>query len=219
MPRAVQPSPRDGSTLLSLMQIFFSDPIMKARRFWRTELSEGISLADFESRFPKGSEGYEHFINLASFWETVGSLMQKGLVNEDLAFDTFLDNPPWKKAAKINQLAVAHGNRTHRGRLAAPATGFEGAAQVGPAPSELRRLNRLLRSMCRSCAAALLGGRDLRIEQRDGVGLHLRSHLRVPHGHGDDRVPQELLDRWQRYALHDEVAGERVAEGVPAEVR
>ena len=74
-----------------------------AGRFWRTELSDGNSLAEFESRFPRGSEGYEHFINLASFWETIGSLMQKGLVNEDLAFDTFLDNPPWKKAAKIFQ--------------------------------------------------------------------------------------------------------------------
>ncbi len=62
-----------------------------------------MSLSDFEARFPRGSEGYEHFINLASFWETVGSLMQKGLVNEDLAFDTFLDAPPWSKAAKIFQ--------------------------------------------------------------------------------------------------------------------
>jgi hypothetical protein len=98
---ARQPSPQDASTLLSLMQIFFSEPILKARRFWRTELTEGMSLSDFESRFPRGSEGHEHFINLASFWETLGSLTQKGLVNEDLAFDTFLDAPPWKKAARI----------------------------------------------------------------------------------------------------------------------
>ena len=101
MPGTTQPSPQDASTLLTLMQIYFSDSILKARRFWRTELSEGLSLSDFESRFPKGSEGYEHFVNLASFWETVGSLMQKGLVNEDLAFDTFLDAPPWKKAERI----------------------------------------------------------------------------------------------------------------------
>src|SRR4029077_4605157 len=98
-----QPSPQDASTLLSLMQTFFSEPILKARRFWRTELSDSMSLSDFEAHFPRGSEGYEHFINLASFWETVGSLMQKGLVNEDLAFDTFLDAPPWKKAARIFQ--------------------------------------------------------------------------------------------------------------------
>ena len=58
-------------------------------------------LEEFESKFPKGSEGYEHLINLASFWETVGSLMQKGLVNENLAFDTFLDGPPWNKAERI----------------------------------------------------------------------------------------------------------------------
>jgi hypothetical protein len=96
-----KPSPQDANTLLSLMQIFFSEPILKARRFWRTELAAGTSLQEFESRFPKGSEGYEHFINLASFWETVGSLMQKGLVSEDLAFDTFLDAPPWDKAARI----------------------------------------------------------------------------------------------------------------------
>ena len=97
------PSAQDASTLLSLMQIFFSEPISKARMFWRTELKEGMSLSDFEARFPRGSEGYEHFIDLASFWETVGSLMQKGLVNEDLAFDTFLDAPPWNKAARIFQ--------------------------------------------------------------------------------------------------------------------
>jgi hypothetical protein len=100
---ARQFSPQDASTLLTLMQIFFSEPMLKARRFWRTDFSEGMSLSELEGRFPKGSEGYEHFINLASFWETVGSLMQKGLVNEDLAFDTFLDAPPWKKAARIFQ--------------------------------------------------------------------------------------------------------------------
>ena len=98
---ARQPLMQDASMMLTLMQIFFSEPLLKARRFWRTELTEGMSLSDFESRFPKGSEGYEHFINFASFWETLGSLMQKGLVNEDLAFDTFLDAPPWNKAAGI----------------------------------------------------------------------------------------------------------------------
>lgn len=100
-PKVGQPSKQDAGVLLSLMQIFFSDPVLKARRFWRTELSDGMSLSEFESRFPKGSEGYEQFINLASFWETVGALMQRGLVSEDLAFDTFLDAPPWHKAARI----------------------------------------------------------------------------------------------------------------------
>lgn len=98
---ARKPSQEDANRLLTLMQIFFSDAILKARRWWRTELTEGLSLQEFESKFPKGSEGYENFINLASFWETVGSLMKKGFVNEDLAFDTFLDAPPWTKAERI----------------------------------------------------------------------------------------------------------------------
>src|SRR5207237_4206889 len=99
--KARQPSAADASTLLTLMQIYFSEPLQKARRFWATELGEEMTLADFEARFPRGSEGRGHFNTLASFWETVGSLMQKGLVNEDLAFDTFLDAPPWKKAERI----------------------------------------------------------------------------------------------------------------------
>ena len=60
-----------------------------------------MSLEEFETRFPRGSEGYENFINLVCFWETVGSLTRKGLLKEDLAFDTFLDNPPWIKAERI----------------------------------------------------------------------------------------------------------------------
>ena len=98
---ARKPSAHDADVLLALMQVYFSDSIVKARRLWRKELTPGMSLEDFEARFPRGSEGYEHFINLASFWETVGSLIQRGLVSEDLAFDTFLDAPPWEKAEKI----------------------------------------------------------------------------------------------------------------------
>ncbi|HZP91633.1 MAG TPA: hypothetical protein VFB20_01955 [Burkholderiales bacterium] len=100
-PGARPPSVADAHILLTLLQTLLSEPLLKARRFWRTELTEGMSLADFESRFPKGSEGYEHFLNMIAFWETTGSLMQRGLVNEDLAFDTFLDAPPWKKVERI----------------------------------------------------------------------------------------------------------------------
>ena len=34
---------------------------------------------------------------MLTFWETVGALLKKGLLSEELAFDTFLDAPPWKK--------------------------------------------------------------------------------------------------------------------------
>lgn len=99
--QARRPGPADAQALLTLLQISLTDSIVNARKFWRAELQEGMSLADFEAKFPRGSDGYGHFINLLAFWETVGSLMQRGLLNEDLAFDTFLDAPPWKKVERI----------------------------------------------------------------------------------------------------------------------
>src|SRR5258708_21735846 len=39
--------------------------------------------------------------------------MQKGLVNKDLAFDTFLDAPPWNEAARI----VQERRERHKQRL------------------------------------------------------------------------------------------------------
>lgn len=35
------------------------------------------------------------------FWETMGSLLKHGLLNEELAFDTFLDAPPWPKVERF----------------------------------------------------------------------------------------------------------------------
>ncbi len=38
---------------------------------------------------------------MAIFWEMAGSLMRRGLLSEDLAFDTFMDAPPWSKVERI----------------------------------------------------------------------------------------------------------------------
>ena len=38
MPASKQLHPEDAQVLLSVMQILFSDPIVKAERWWRTEL-------------------------------------------------------------------------------------------------------------------------------------------------------------------------------------
>ncbi len=94
------PTKQDAQTLLTLMDIFLSDSVREARKWWRT-LPDGLSLEEFEKRFPRGSEGWEHFSTMAIFWETSGSLMRRGLLQEDLAFDTFMDAPPWGKVERI----------------------------------------------------------------------------------------------------------------------
>ena len=97
MPR---PTKQDAQVLLTLMEIFLSDSVREARKWWRT-LPDGLSLEGFEKRFPRGGEGWEHFSTMAVFWETAGSLMRRGFLHEEIAFDTFMDAPPWGKIERI----------------------------------------------------------------------------------------------------------------------
>ena len=78
------------------MEIYVSDPVRKARSFWRT-IPDGLSFEELVERYPRGSEEFELFGTVMIFWETIGSLMKHGLLSEELAFDTFLDAPPWPK--------------------------------------------------------------------------------------------------------------------------
>jgi hypothetical protein len=94
------PDRNDRDVLLRVLEIFLSDPVRKARNFWRT-IPDGLTLAELYEKYPRGSEGFAHIDTVFAFWETVGSLLKHGLLNEDLAFDTFLDAPPWKKIESI----------------------------------------------------------------------------------------------------------------------
>src|SRR5206468_4836164 len=51
--------------------------------------------------------------------ETAGSLMRRGLIDEDLAFDTFMDAPPWGKVERII------GDRRKREKAPAEGENFE----------------------------------------------------------------------------------------------
>ena len=86
----------DLEILLRVMEIFLSDPMRKARAFWRT-VPDGLTFEELVERYPRGSDEFELFSNVMIFWETVGSAIKRGLLNEAFAFDTFLDAPPWKK--------------------------------------------------------------------------------------------------------------------------
>ncbi len=91
-----KPSSKDAEMLLRVMAIYLSEPMKKSRRFWRT-IPDGLGFEEIMKKYPRGSEGYEHIGNMMIFWETIGSLLKRDLLNQDLAFDTFLDAPPWPK--------------------------------------------------------------------------------------------------------------------------
>jgi hypothetical protein len=126
-----KPTKQEAQLLLTLLEIFLSDPVREARSWWRT-LPGGMSLEEFEQKFPRGSEGWEHLTTMAVFWETAGSLMRRGLLSQELAFDTFMDAPPWSKVERIVM------DRREREKAPAEGENFEWIAKQARAWVERR---------------------------------------------------------------------------------
>jgi hypothetical protein len=90
------PNREDAWMLLRLMEIYIAEPMADARNFMRT-LPSGRTFAELREEYPPGTREFRHIDTVMVFWETIGSLLKRGLLNEELAFDTFLDAPPWPK--------------------------------------------------------------------------------------------------------------------------
>ena len=88
---------------------------------WSTELGITQSLGflrgghfddwqGFKSRHGPGTEGYEHLVRIAQYYETVGTLWKHGLINETLLFDWLDISATWEL---VKPLAL--GDRADRG--------------------------------------------------------------------------------------------------------
>ena len=95
-PAVDEPDRDDAWMLLRLLEIWIADPMAEARNFMRT-MPPGRTFAELREEYPPGTKEFRHIDTVLVFWETVGSLLKRGLLNEELAFDTFLDAPPWPK--------------------------------------------------------------------------------------------------------------------------
>lgn len=109
MPEA--PDAHDVDLLLRLLELVLSEPVARARNFFRT-IPDGLTFPEILEKYPRGTDEFRYFDTIMTFWETVGSLLKHGLLNEELAFDTFLDAPP---RPKVEAAAVAL--RKERGPL------------------------------------------------------------------------------------------------------
>ena len=105
------PDAHDVDLLLRLLDLVLSEPVAKARNFFRA-IPDGLTFPEILEKYPRGTEEFRYFDTMMTFWETVGSLLKHGLLNEELAFDTFLDGPPWPKVE-----AAAVALRKDRGPL------------------------------------------------------------------------------------------------------
>jgi hypothetical protein len=99
--RLHMPAPRKDQASILLKLLEFDLTLREARKWWDSEFASGLGLDEFESRYPKGSEGYMHYRTIAQFWETVGVLVRHGLLDAEILFNTFLISADWEKAQKI----------------------------------------------------------------------------------------------------------------------
>ena len=111
--------------LLRLLEMYIAPPMAEARNFMRT-VPDGRTFAELREEHPPGTREFQHIDTLLCFWETMGSLIKHGLLNEELAYDTFLDAPPWPKleaaarslrAERNNELELENLESMHRRAL------------------------------------------------------------------------------------------------------
>jgi len=85
-----KPSRQDAEMLLRIMEIYLSEPLKRVRAFWAA-IPDGLGFEESLAKYPRSTEDFEQIGTVITFWETIGSLMKRGLLNQELAFDTFLD--------------------------------------------------------------------------------------------------------------------------------
>jgi hypothetical protein len=95
--------------LIGIMSIYNSPSMVEARVFW-SNFPAGLGFDETLMKYPRGSEGLQRFGSMMAFWDTVGILLKRGLLSQDLVFDSFLDDPPWLKVKRFYEEARKKGS-------------------------------------------------------------------------------------------------------------
>jgi len=95
----VKPTKEDADLLLRFFGIMRSDEDLKKAMGWFFNELDVKNYTAFKKKYPPGSEGYRNFGVVAGYYEVLGTLVNNGLLSEDLVFDMFM--VPWKKAEPI----------------------------------------------------------------------------------------------------------------------
>lgn len=88
------PTYQDADMILKLYEQYESER-MRAAKAWFTSAfgqKEAAAPELFWETFPRGSEGFAHFVTLYGFFEMVGVLHKNGLIHPDLLFDMWYIN-------------------------------------------------------------------------------------------------------------------------------
>ena len=96
-----QPDHHDADLLLRLYDLRREEKLRKARDWFMTEL-QADSLEDLQKRVPMGTEENTYFRMVISYWEMAASLLNHGLIHEDLFFEN--NGEFWAVWAKVEKL-------------------------------------------------------------------------------------------------------------------
>ncbi|HUI00384.1 MAG TPA: hypothetical protein VLU99_07585 [Nitrososphaerales archaeon] len=96
MPKA---TPKDAMLLIELEKLKFTDPMEEAFAWFSRELADApaLSAAEFDSRYPKGSDGRRNIQRIGQYYETMGTIARYGLIDLDLLFDRYGVSMFWDK--------------------------------------------------------------------------------------------------------------------------
>lgn len=92
-----KPTKEDANIMLQLEGLLLMDPNHRAMYwFWRVFYPQKLETSEeIRKTYPSTSEGQRHLDRIAAFWESAGTLVKNGLLNEQLFFDRFLVKPYW----------------------------------------------------------------------------------------------------------------------------
>ncbi len=96
------PDHHDAELLLRLYDLRREEKLRQARE-WMIREFEADSLEDLRQRFPSGSCEHTQFRMAVSYWEMAASIVQQGLIKEELFFEN--TNELWVIWQKIKHLA------------------------------------------------------------------------------------------------------------------
>jgi len=92
-----KPTHADAELLLHLYEIRREPELRRARKWFLTEF-QARSWAEIKSRYLSHSDEDRHFRMTVSYWELVGTLVNRGVLHPDLFFDhTGEDIVTWER--------------------------------------------------------------------------------------------------------------------------
>ena len=92
-----KPNQKDAELLIRLWEMCFN-PEMRKTWTWVIELEEQ-KYEDFIKKNPIGSDGWDHFLSIAGYYEMVGILVKYGTINDDMVLD--LHTLMWNKLGPL----------------------------------------------------------------------------------------------------------------------